>query len=1386
LVLTYVSYRAQMEQLVVRQQKTADEAAVVTSAYLTQARDVLALHGQVSSRTSLLIRSFEIQQDELHSLLTSYEGLFEELTLLDADGNELTRVSHMRSFSPEQLGSQVSSSAFQQAMQGQMYIADQVQISPHSSLPVITMAGPIQGGGRTGVLAAEVNIQGMWDAVAQVEVGETGYAYIVNRRTGQLIAHSDFSRYVDLQGQSMDQASMVRQLMAGQTKVEHRYQGLAGEQVIGASAPLPDTDWALIVELPSREALADVRQMLYLLAILIAVGIVVAASLGAIIPRRIVQPLAALREGAQEIGAGHLDHVMEVQTGDELQDLAEAFNQMAARLRASRAELERWARELEDRVDERTQELAQASGRMERRAAQLQISAEVARAIASVREPGELLPEVTRLISQRFGWYHVGVFLLDEIREYAVLHAASSEEGQQLLARGHRLRVGETGIVGQATSTGQPRIALDVGEDAVFFDTPELQATRSEMALPLTVGDQIIGALDVQSTEPAAYDDEDVAMLSTLADQVAIAIQNARLFQQTEEALAEIKAIQRRYVRQEWSGVTDSQRDLAYEYRRSGIPALAEPWSPEAVRALTTGEIIKTTNGGDSDKAQGDDSVRAALAAPIKLRDQVIGVLDLQEVDELRHWTHDEVTLVRTISDQVALALENARLLEAEQSQRMAAEALREAAVVLSSTLEFDELVQRILDQIGQVIPSDARNLMLVEGDQVRVANSVGYERFGARELLHGLELPLASMATLQEMKRSESPVVVSDTAAYPGWTTMPELRWLRSYLGAPIIARGQLVGVLNVDSATPGFFSQEHAAQLEAFASQAAIALENSQLLQETSQRAEQLATLHRVGLAITSALDLDEVLNALYERIRPIMDVDSFYVALHDVESGTLEFPLSITEQRRIETEPLPVQDETEITGYVLQTGRSLHIPDLTDISEHAPYDTLFSEAERARSYIGVPLLFRERVFGVLSVQSSRPHVYTQGDVDILTTIATQASIAIQNARAYEQLVETTEQLRELDRLKTQFLANMSHELRTPLNSIIGFSRVMLKGIDGPLTELQETDLTSIYTSGQHLLSLINSILDMSKIEAGKMDLSFDEVGLPGIFDTVISTTSALVQDQPITLQCQVPDDLPTVWADAQRVRQVLINLMSNAAKFTEEGSITLRAEAGPEFVTISVSDTGVGIETEAQNRLFIPFQQVDASTTRRAGGTGLGLAISHSFVQMHGGEIWVESEPGQGSTFFFTLPIYQIVRERDKEEGNIILDPEKKVVLAIDDDAGVITLLKRYLEHDGYQVVGVMQSRNALDMAQRLAPDLTAITLDVVMPNMDGWQVLRALKRDPRTRDIPVILCSIVEGLEQGLGLGANACMRKPVTRDEVLDTLRKVEHQRARTV
>jgi CheY-like chemotaxis protein/anti-sigma regulatory factor (Ser/Thr protein kinase) len=322
-----------------------------------------------------------------------------------------------------------------------------------------------------------------------------------------------------------------------------------------------------------------------------------------------------------------------------------------------------------------------------------------------------------------------------------------------------------------------------------------------------------------------------------------------------------------------------------------------------------------------------------------------------------------------------------------------------------------------------------------------------------------------------------------------------------------------------------------------------------------------------------------------------------------------------------------------------------------------------------------------------------------------------------------------------------------------------------------------MQQTDLTAIYHSGQHLLGLINDILDLSKIEAGKMDLNLDEVDLKPIIRGVMSSAVGLVKDKQVELEQRVPDELPNVWADATRLRQVLLNLVSNATKFTDKGKITLAAGYDDECVTIRVTDSGVGIPAEKLESIFEEFTQVDGTTTRSAGGTGLGLPISRYFVGMHGGEITVESEMGVGSTFTVTLPTYaQTQPEMELVEpgpDGRSSAAERRTVLAVDDDPGVISLYRRFLESEGYQVVGVTNSEEVLDKASELQP--FAITLDVLMPTKDGWQVLRELKANPQTQHIPIIMCSIVSNEGFGFSLGAADYLVKPIMEEELLAAL-----------
>ncbi len=534
--------------------------------------------------------------------------------------------------------------------------------------------------------------------------------------------------------------------------------------------------------------------------------------------------------------------------------------------------------------------------------------------------------------------------------------------------------------------------------------------------------------------------------------------------------------------------------------------------------------------------------------------------------------------------------------------------------------------------------------------------------------------------------------------------------------------------------------------------------------------RRNEYLAASSEIGKIITSTLDLDTIfsrtVNLIIERFRFyhasifIVEETGFNIALRESTGAA-------GAEMKKNKHTLQVNDKS-VVGKVAQDGLAVVVNDVHADPTHK-FNPLLPET---RAEAAIPLRIGNRIIGAIDIQAKTVGSFAEDELAVLQTLADQIAVAIDNARSFVLSQQAVMEMREIDRLKSQFLANMSHELRTPLNSIIGFSRVILKGIDGPVTELQQQDLTAIYNSGQHLLGLINDILDLSKIEAGKMELAFDEVNITDIATSVLSTMSGLVKDRPIQLKRTIEPNLPTVRADAIRVRQVMINLLSNAAKFTEEGDILVdvglkRGPTGRNEIRVSVTDTGPGISKQDQAKLFQAFSQVDDSPTRKTGGTGLGLSICQQLINMHGGRIWVDSEVGKGSTFHFTLPLFRKEREGDTTPiGN-------KIILSIDDDPQVIGLYDRYLQPQGYQVIPLTDPSRAVERARQLRP--FAITLDIMMPGIDGWQVLDALKSDSITRHIPVIVCSIIEDLEKGFNLGATDYLVKPILEDDLVNAL-----------
>jgi len=398
----------------------------------------------------------------------------------------------------------------------------------------------------------------------------------------------------------------------------------------------------------------------------------------------------------------------------------------------------------------------------------------------------------------------------------------------------------------------------------------------------------------------------------------------------------------------------------------------------------------------------------------------------------------------------------------------------------------------------------------------------------------------------------------------------------------------------------------------------------------------------------------------------------------------------------------------------------------------------------------------------------------------------------MALQLSGAYQTLEEKVSQrtselqaanqeLARANKLKSEFLANVSHELRTPLSAIIGFSQILLDGIDGPVNEEQKQDISQVNKSGQSLLALINQILDLSKIEAGKMELTLERVDLPALISSVLDSISPLAQAKGLQIDTRFAPGLPALEADAGRLKQIVINLLSNAVKFTERGHIEILAQPSGRMVRIAVKDTGIGISAESQKVIFEEFVQGDGSSTRRHGGTGLGLSIVRRLVEMHGGAITVLSEPGLGSTFTFTVPAWAsgqaalgATQRRPLRRPNQGLPGA--AILVVDDDPSVRQLISRHLEQEGWKTVQASNAADALQLAREIRPML--ITLDIMMPDASGWWVLEKLKEDPLTAGIPVLVVTIVEDQRLVFALGASDYLGKPYDRGALIAKIHRL--------
>jgi signal transduction histidine kinase len=473
----------------------------------------------------------------------------------------------------------------------------------------------------------------------------------------------------------------------------------------------------------------------------------------------------------------------------------------------------------------------------------------------------------------------------------------------------------------------------------------------------------------------------------------------------------------------------------------------------------------------------------------------------------------------------------------------------------------------------------------------------------------------------------------------------------IRTLLGVPMLRAGEFLGAIDIVRYEVRPFTDSQIALLETFADQAAIAIENARLLTELRERTaeltrsvSELTALGAVSQALSSTLDVDVVLDTIVTRANDLIGADGCMIFEYD--EAAEQFHLRATrnlEPRLVELArgtPLRRGDQG-ILGRLPSERQPVQVPDITVGSYSSPISDALIEAGY-RAVVAVPLVREDHLIGALTMNRKTPGEFPPETIQLLQTFATQSALAIQNARLFLEIEDKSRQLEVASQHKSEFLANMSHELRTPLNAIIGFSEVLTDRMFGELNEKQEEYLKDIYASGTHLLSLINDILDLSKIEAGRMELELTDFHLPTALDNALTLVRERAGRRAIALQMNVDNRLGQIQADERKIRQVVLNLLSNAIKFTPEGGrIEVKAAPKDGCVEVSVSDTGVGVAPEDQERVFEEFRQV-GTADKKAEGTGLGLTLCRKFIELHGGRIWVKSELGEGSTFTFTIPV------------------------------------------------------------------------------------------------------------------------------------------------
>jgi GAF domain-containing protein/CheY-like chemotaxis protein len=1012
--------------------------------------------------------------------------------------------------------------------------------------------------------------------------------------------------------------------------------------------------------------------------------------------------------------------------------------------------------------------------------------------------------------------------------------------------------------------------------------------------VPLRARDTLLGWIVLTYAQERHFSPEDERFLTTLADNAAVAIDNRNLFIRTEVAYQEAASLYETSRSLTNAGTLDDILASIVNHMRpahvtqvfmaipvnenadgqvSAMEVVANWQESESAAVDLTGIVLQPdqfpawnplTSAGITliDDTETDSrlselervgfmslNTRSAALLPLRTGNRRIGTIWLGSPKPFRH-SERHMRLYRSFVEQASLSMEATRLLD--QTERRARQLATSAQVsqIASSILSLDDLLPRLVDLIKASFGYDHVQIFLMdENNEYAVLRASTGE---AGEKLLGLNHKLArgSRSVIGQVTANGEAAIALDTAdARYVHKPNPYLPFTRSEMALPLVVKNKVVGALDVQSNQANAFTDEDITVLTTLAAQISVALDNARLFTESENRAKDMSFLYTVTAAAAAAGDssllisLQSVAN-LVRNFFDALDVSVYLVdRVEDSEGHTTPLlrpvALSGTSQPLSEVAEVYLDDELNLLAQAARTRDSVITGDL---ARHAGYVPI---ASTARSMVAVPLTAGGNIVGIISMESLELHAFGEQTVSLLRALTSTLSAIIQNARLLEQVQRQNDQLREVDRLKSEFLANMSHELRTPLNSIIGFSRVILKGIDGPLTEMQEQDLTTIYNSGSHLLGLINDILDQAKISSGKMDMHLDYFDMKSVCEGVRSIGIGLVKDKPIDLRLEVASGLPKAFGDEFRTRQVLLNLVSNASKFTQSGYVAIRAytmedtDTRRPMLRVDVEDTGIGIAEQDMSLLFEAFRQVDSSLTRTVGGTGLGLPIAKSLIEAQGGQMLVTSQVNVGSVFSILIPLGPALEPTEEPDDK----PQSS-----NDDAGKMPLAKTallgalpqstpsttsratietpparipedeapaqaapvrprqtatFVPPPRRQILVIEENPEMVDQyrralgregfdifaasipleAEAMASGLhpTLIIMDVDFANGQGWEMLARLKSRGDTQDIPVVVVTLSTEIARAVDTGAFTVIQRPFLPEQLVRTVQEAERE-----